>query len=58
MTGEYDFSCTPEDTLRTAEKIGIEAIIMEAVGHFPMSENPDQFRKYLMPILQQITGSP
>lgn len=54
LTGEYDFSCTPEDTLRTAEKIGIDAVIMKEVGHFPMSENPDQFRKYLMPVLQQI----
>ena len=56
MTGEYDFSCTPEDTIRTAKKIGIEAGIMEEVGHFPMSENPDQFRKYLMPVLAEIAG--
>ncbi|MAM67709.1 MAG: alpha/beta hydrolase [Rhodospirillaceae bacterium] len=56
MTGEYDFSCTPEDTIRTAKKIGIEAVIMEEVGHFPMSENPDQFRKYLMPVLAEIAG--
>ncbi|MEE2997141.1 MAG: alpha/beta hydrolase [Pseudomonadota bacterium] len=55
LTGEYDFSCTPEDTLRTAEKIGIEAVIMQELGHFPMSENPDQFRKYLMPVLAKIT---
>ena len=54
MTGEYDFSCTPEDTIRTAKKIGIEAVIMKELGHFPMSENPDQFRKYLMPILSEI----
>jgi pimeloyl-ACP methyl ester carboxylesterase len=54
MTGEYDFSCTPEDTLRTAEKIGIEAIIMKELGHFPMSENPDHFRTYLMPVLAEI----
>lgn len=54
MTGEYDFSCTPEDTLRTAEKIGIEAIIMKELGHFPMSENPERFRTYLMPVLAEI----
>ncbi|PPR09968.1 MAG: AB hydrolase superfamily protein YdjP [Alphaproteobacteria bacterium MarineAlpha11_Bin1] len=54
LTGEYDFSCTPEDTIRTAEKIGVEAIIMRELGHFPMSENPDQFRKYLLPILTEI----
>ena len=57
LTGEYDFSCTPEDTLRTAERIdGAQAIIMEGLGHFPMCEDPDQFRKYIMPILSQIKG--
>lgn len=56
MTGEYDFSCTPEDTVRTAKKIGIEAIIMKEVGHFPMSENPEQFLKYLMPVLSDLLG--
>lgn len=56
LTGEYDFSCEPADTIRTAEKIGIEAVIMEEVGHFPMSENPQQFRKYLMPVLESISA--
>ena len=57
LTGEYDFSCTPEDTLRTAERIdGAQAIIMEGLGHFPMCEDPAQFRKYIMPILSQIKG--
>ena len=57
LTGEYDFSCTPEDTLRTAARIdGAKAIIMEGLGHFPMCEDPAQFRKYIMPILSQIKG--
>ncbi len=57
LTGEYDFSCTPEDTLRTAERIkGAQATIMEGLGHFPMSEDPRQFRRYIMPILDQIRG--
>ena len=57
LTGEYDFSCTPEDTLRTAARIdGAQAIIMEGLGHFPMCEDPAQFRKYIMPILSQIMG--
>ena len=55
LTGEYDFSCTPDDTLRTAKQIpGAEVTIMERLGHFPMSENPDQFRRYLMPVLEKI----
>jgi pimeloyl-ACP methyl ester carboxylesterase len=55
LTGEYDFSCQPEDTLRTARTIpGVKVTIMKEVGHFPMSENPAQFRKYLNPILEDI----
>ena len=55
LTGEYDFSCTPDDTLRTAADIeGAEVVIMEQLGHFPMSENPAQFRRYIAPILERI----
>jgi pimeloyl-ACP methyl ester carboxylesterase len=55
LTGEYDFSCQPEDTLRTASSIpGAKVTIMKEVGHFPMSENPAQFRKYIIPILEEI----
>ena len=58
MTGEYDFSCTPDDTTRTAQKIaGAEVTIMEQVGHFPMAENPQQFRKYILPILEKISAA-
>jgi pimeloyl-ACP methyl ester carboxylesterase len=57
LTGEYDYSCTPGDTLRTANAIhGARAIIMDGLGHFPMSENPAQFRKYLLPVLDEILG--
>ena len=55
LTGEYDFSCTPEDTRRTAAKIrGAEVTIMRELGHFPMSENPQQFRRYILPVLEKI----
>ncbi len=55
LTGEYDFSCMPEDTLRTASGIqGAHVTIMEQLGHFPMSENPAQFRRYIAPVLEQI----
>jgi pimeloyl-ACP methyl ester carboxylesterase len=55
LTGEYDFSCTAEDTLRTASEIGgADVTIMEQLGHFPMSENPAQFRGYIAPVLSQI----
>lgn len=57
MTGEYDYSCTPENTIATADRIpGAEAIIMKEMGHFPMSENPAAFREQFLPILAKIAG--
>ena len=57
MTGEYDYSCTPELTRESAARIpGAEAIIMQGLGHFPMSENPPRFRDYLLPVLQKIAA--
>jgi pimeloyl-ACP methyl ester carboxylesterase len=58
MTGEYDFSCEPTDTQRTARGIsGAQVTVMKEVGHFPMSENPAQFRRYLLPVLEKIRTS-
>lgn len=58
LTGEYDFSCTPEDTIRTAASIpGAEVTVMEELGHFPMSENPAQFKRYIMPVLDTIRSA-
>ncbi len=55
LTGEYDFSCTPEDTERTAARIkGARVTVMREIGHFPMSENPAQFRRYILPVLEEI----
>jgi hypothetical protein len=28
--------------------------MMEELGHFPMSENPAQFRRYIAPVLDDI----
>jgi pimeloyl-ACP methyl ester carboxylesterase len=58
LTGEYDFSCSPADTERTAQKIeGAQVTIMRKLGHFPMSENPAQFRRYILPVLEKIRAS-
>ena len=27
---------------------------MRELGHFPMSENPRQFRRYILPVLEKI----
>jgi pimeloyl-ACP methyl ester carboxylesterase len=58
LTGEYDFSCTPADTERTAAQIkGARVTIMKEIGHFPMSEHPVQFRTYILPVLEQIRAA-
>ncbi|MGH7403955.1 MAG: alpha/beta fold hydrolase [Candidatus Rokuibacteriota bacterium] len=58
LTGEYDFSCTPEDTRLTAEKIpGARFTVMTEIGHFPMAEHPAQFRRYILPVLDEIRSA-
>jgi pimeloyl-ACP methyl ester carboxylesterase len=55
LTGEYDFSCTPVDTRAAAAQIpGADVTVMRELGHFPMSENPAQFRRYILPVLERI----
>ena len=55
LSGEYDYSCTPEETLGVATSIpGCEVTIMKGLGHFPMSENPAEFLKHLLPVLEKI----
>ena len=54
LTGEYDYSCTTEGTLEVARRTGAQATIMRDLGHFPMSENPEKFIGYLLPVLEEI----
>lgn len=55
LTGEYDYSCTPENTLELERLIpGAKATIMRGVGHFPMSEDPALFLMHLRPVLAEI----
>lgn len=57
MTGEYDFSCSIEDSKATADAIpGVSFVAMERLGHFPMSENYPHFATYLHPVLQTLRG--
>ncbi len=47
LTGEYDWSNTPEMTEKTAEKIpGAKHKAMKGLGHFPATENPKVFVGY------------
>ena len=54
LTGEYDYSCTAEGTLDVAKRTGAPATIMQGLGHFPMSEDPEKFIDYLLPVLEEI----
>ena len=59
LSGEYDYSCTPEDTRELERNIkGAKAVIMQGLGHFPMSEDPQAFLAHLRPVLEEIrTGA-
>ena len=58
LTGEYDYSASPNDTEAAAARIkGAKVTIMQGLGHFPMSENPDEFLQHLRPVLEQIRSS-
>jgi pimeloyl-ACP methyl ester carboxylesterase len=55
LTGEYDYSCTPQASRETAGLIsGAKLTVMDRLGHFPMSEDPDRFKTYLTPVLDEI----
>lgn len=58
LNGEYDYSAAPVDGQELADQIdGATFTEMKEVGHFPMSENPEAFKRYLMPVLDQVVGA-
>ncbi|KAI3573500.1 Alpha/Beta hydrolase protein [Fusarium oxysporum f. sp. albedinis] len=55
LTGEYDYSCTPDASRSTASNIrGAVFEEMRGLGHFPMSEDPGQFLPYFKRALKHI----
>ena len=55
LTGEYDYSCTPEMSEKVAASIpGSRLTIMKGMGHFPMIENYPGFRPYLLQALEHV----
>lgn len=57
LSGEYDYSGRSEFGREAHAAIrGSTFTEMQGVGHFPMSENPDAFIRYLLPILESIAS--
>jgi pimeloyl-ACP methyl ester carboxylesterase len=57
LTGEYDYSCTPEMSAAVAAAVpGSRLTIMQAMGHFPMIENYPFFRPYLLDALDHVAA--
>jgi pimeloyl-ACP methyl ester carboxylesterase len=57
LTGEYDFSATLEAGREAHEAIeGSTWSAMPGLGHFPMSEDPEKFLGFLLPVLEEIRG--
>ena len=55
MCGEYDWSSTPAMARALADQIkGAQYRDMPNLGHFPMSENPELFLRYVRPVLEEI----
>ena len=55
LTGEYDWSATPEMSEELARRVkGASYRTMEGLGHFPMSEDPERFLEFIAPVLEEI----
>jgi pimeloyl-ACP methyl ester carboxylesterase len=58
LTGEYDYSCTPEMSRRTAERIdGATFRVLPEIGHFPPAEAPQRFASHLLEALDTIEAT-
>lgn len=58
LGGEYDWSGTPEVCRTLADAVkGSYYREMEQLGHFPMCENPEKFKQYLLPVLDAIQAA-
>lgn len=58
LTGEYDYSATPEMTQFVADRVkGSRYTMMKGLGHFPLIEDYASFRPYLLPELALMAGA-
>ena len=55
LGGDYDWSGTPKVVKALHDEVpGSSYTLMEGLGHFPMSENPELFKSYIMPVFADI----
>lgn len=55
LTGEYDPNTSPAETQELADLVpGAKFWPMKNLGHFPVTEDYNAFREYLLPILEEI----
>lgn len=58
LTGAYDYSASPDNTRRLEASINAPDLVtfteMPALGHFPMIEDPQAFRPYLLAALDRL----
>ncbi len=57
LSGEYDYSATPAMSEHAAGQLGGKFILMEKMGHFPMSEEPERFARYVGAIVNELVHS-
>lgn len=58
LTGEYDWSNTPQMSQATADKIpGGRHKAMPHLGHFPATENPARFVPHLLEAIEHIQAT-
>lgn len=55
LTGDYDYSASPEETMKVAQEIpGAKFIRLNGFGHFPMTEDPNRlYGEYLSSVLDE-----
>ena len=55
LNGEYDWACTSAHLEEIRARLpGAQCELMSGIGHFPMSENPELFKRKIRPILDEI----
>lgn len=58
LSGEYDYSATPEMTAAVAKAIvGSHFTLMKGMGHFPMIENYEGLKPYLIEALEHMLSA-